>query len=57
MGEVLRTTNSAIERVQSLISTAQKEFKDRSAKVGEERSPLEAEIAKCQEELELLGQV
>ena len=57
VGEVLRTTNSAIERVQSLISPAQKEFKERSAKVGEERSPLEAEIAKCQEELELLGQV
>jgi chromosome segregation ATPase len=56
VGEVLRTTNCAIERVQSLIGAAQKELRDRSAKVGEETSPLEVEIGKCQEELQLLAQ-
>jgi chromosome segregation ATPase len=56
VGEVLRTTNCAIERVQSLIGAAQKELRERSAKVGEETSPLEAEISKCQEELQLLAQ-
>jgi hypothetical protein len=31
-------------------------LRERSAKVGEETSPLEAEISKCQEELQLLAQ-
>jgi chromosome segregation ATPase len=57
LGEVLKTTNCAIERVQSLINLAQKELKERSAKLGEETSPLEAEIKLCQEELQLLTQV
>jgi chromosome segregation ATPase len=57
LGEVMKTTSCAIERVQSLINIAQKEFRERSAKLGEETSPLEAEIKLCQEELELLTQV
>ena len=56
VSETLRTTTNAIDKVQNLINHAEKEFSNLSAKVGEGRSPLEAEIAKCREEMDLVSQ-
>ena len=50
--ELLRSTTCAIEKVQSLINHAEKEFTNLSKKNGQESSPLEAEIVKCKEEIE-----
>ena len=52
VSELLRTTTCAIEKVQSLINHAEKEFTELSKKNGQESSPLEADIVKCKEEIE-----
>ena len=50
--DALKASSHAIDKVQSLINHAEKEFSALRERHGEESSPMEAEIARCKQETE-----
>lgn len=55
VSDALRSSSFAIDKIQSLINHAEIEFSTLSERHGSKSSPLEAEIAKCREEMDLVS--